>query len=248
MRRLAELTRRVARRHGAILVEMRGHPASADPGVYARDRLHLNARGHAIVGSEADPRARAPRSRRGPRHDATCGSRSPRTRSSPTSAGRARRPAAGQRSSPAGEVAGDRRRARGRRRRSSAAARGRSGRAGPSSRARCCRAAGSSRRRWASPSTRPVRSGSRARWLHSVTATVKPAMPIGSSRSDHRVSRHEAGSVMIVRVRSHAPPVSRRSRDGDRQPEQPARRACARARRARGRRAASRRARGCRAA
>jgi lysophospholipase L1-like esterase len=53
MRRLAELTRRVARRHGAVLVEMRGHPASADPGVYARDRLHLNARGHAIVGSEA---------------------------------------------------------------------------------------------------------------------------------------------------------------------------------------------------
>jgi lysophospholipase L1-like esterase len=53
MRRLAELTRRVARRHGAILVEMRRHPASADPGVYASDRLHLNARGHAIVGSEA---------------------------------------------------------------------------------------------------------------------------------------------------------------------------------------------------
>ncbi|MEO8689081.1 MAG: SGNH/GDSL hydrolase family protein [Solirubrobacteraceae bacterium] len=53
MRPLAELTRRVARRHGAILVEMRGHPTSADPGVYASDRLHLNARGHAIVGSEA---------------------------------------------------------------------------------------------------------------------------------------------------------------------------------------------------
>ena len=53
MRPLAELTRRVARRHGAILVEMRGHPASADPGVYASDRLHLNARGHAIVGNEA---------------------------------------------------------------------------------------------------------------------------------------------------------------------------------------------------
>jgi lysophospholipase L1-like esterase len=53
MRRLAELTHRVARRHGAILVEMRSHPASADPGVYASDRLHLNARGHAIVGSEA---------------------------------------------------------------------------------------------------------------------------------------------------------------------------------------------------
>jgi lysophospholipase L1-like esterase len=53
MRPLAELTRRVARRHGAILVEMREHPAAADPGVYASDRLHLNARGHAIVGSEA---------------------------------------------------------------------------------------------------------------------------------------------------------------------------------------------------
>jgi lysophospholipase L1-like esterase len=53
MRRLAELTRRIARRHGAILVEMRGHAASADPGVYASDRLHLNTRGHAIVGSEA---------------------------------------------------------------------------------------------------------------------------------------------------------------------------------------------------
>jgi lysophospholipase L1-like esterase len=53
MRPLAELTRRVARRHGAILVAMRRHPASADPGVYASDRLHLNARGHAIVATEA---------------------------------------------------------------------------------------------------------------------------------------------------------------------------------------------------
>ena len=50
---LAALTRRVARRQGAILVEMRGHPASADPSVYASDRLHLNARGHAIVAAEA---------------------------------------------------------------------------------------------------------------------------------------------------------------------------------------------------
>jgi lysophospholipase L1-like esterase len=53
MRSLAELTRRVARRHGAILVEMRGHRASADPDVYASDRIHLNARGHAIVAGEA---------------------------------------------------------------------------------------------------------------------------------------------------------------------------------------------------
>jgi lysophospholipase L1-like esterase len=53
LRRLAALTRRVARRHGAILVAMRGHRTGADPGVYASDRVHLNARGHAIVGSEA---------------------------------------------------------------------------------------------------------------------------------------------------------------------------------------------------
>ena len=50
---LAGVTRTVAARHGAILVRMRHHPASADPGVYASDRLHLNARGHAIVGTEA---------------------------------------------------------------------------------------------------------------------------------------------------------------------------------------------------
>jgi lysophospholipase L1-like esterase len=53
MRALAEVTRAVADRHGAMLVEMRHHPASADPGVYASDRLHLNARGHAIVATEA---------------------------------------------------------------------------------------------------------------------------------------------------------------------------------------------------
>jgi lysophospholipase L1-like esterase len=53
MRALAEVTREVADRHGAMLVEMRGHPASADPDVYSSDRLHLNARGHAIVATEA---------------------------------------------------------------------------------------------------------------------------------------------------------------------------------------------------
>jgi lysophospholipase L1-like esterase len=50
---LAGATRAVALRHGAILLGMRHHPASADPGVWASDRLHLNARGHAIVASEA---------------------------------------------------------------------------------------------------------------------------------------------------------------------------------------------------
>jgi hypothetical protein len=53
LRALAELTRTVAARHAAMLVEMRTHPASADPGVYSSDRLHLNARGHAIVGTQA---------------------------------------------------------------------------------------------------------------------------------------------------------------------------------------------------
>jgi lysophospholipase L1-like esterase len=51
--RLADVTRSVAMQHGAVLVQMRGHPASADPGIYSSDRLHLNARGHAIVGTEA---------------------------------------------------------------------------------------------------------------------------------------------------------------------------------------------------
>lgn len=50
---LAGATRAVAVRHGAVLVGMRQHPASADPGVYAADRIHLNARGHAIVATEA---------------------------------------------------------------------------------------------------------------------------------------------------------------------------------------------------
>jgi lysophospholipase L1-like esterase len=50
---LAQVTRTVAHHHGALLVEMRDHHASADPDVYSSDRLHLNARGHAIVGSEA---------------------------------------------------------------------------------------------------------------------------------------------------------------------------------------------------
>jgi lysophospholipase L1-like esterase len=53
LRALADVTRAVAGRHGALLVEMRGHPASADPAIYASDRIHLNARGHAIVGAEA---------------------------------------------------------------------------------------------------------------------------------------------------------------------------------------------------
>ena len=50
---LARVTRAVAHHQGAILIRMRKHPASGDPGIYASDRLHLNARGHAIVAAEA---------------------------------------------------------------------------------------------------------------------------------------------------------------------------------------------------
>ena len=46
--RLTELTRRVARRHGVLLIEFGDHPASADASIYSSDRIHLNARGHAI--------------------------------------------------------------------------------------------------------------------------------------------------------------------------------------------------------
>jgi lysophospholipase L1-like esterase len=40
---------RVARRRGALLLDFRAHPASADAGIYSADRIHLNARGHALV-------------------------------------------------------------------------------------------------------------------------------------------------------------------------------------------------------
>lgn len=53
LRQLAEVTRAVAARHGGLHVELRGHPAGADPGIYSSDGLHLNARGHAIVATEA---------------------------------------------------------------------------------------------------------------------------------------------------------------------------------------------------
>lgn len=50
---LAAVTRAVAERHGALVVDMRSHPASKDIDVFSSDRLHLNARGHAIVAAES---------------------------------------------------------------------------------------------------------------------------------------------------------------------------------------------------
>jgi lysophospholipase L1-like esterase len=49
IRTLAELTAAVAGRHGAIHLDFSTHPAGADPSIYSDDRLHLNARGHALV-------------------------------------------------------------------------------------------------------------------------------------------------------------------------------------------------------
>lgn len=45
---MTQQARRVARRNGALLIEFGDHPAGADPSIYSSDRIHLNARGHAI--------------------------------------------------------------------------------------------------------------------------------------------------------------------------------------------------------
>ena len=50
--RMSELAERVTRRHGALLVDFRGHPAGAEPSIYSADRIHLNARGQAICAAE----------------------------------------------------------------------------------------------------------------------------------------------------------------------------------------------------
>jgi EmrB/QacA subfamily drug resistance transporter len=46
--RMGALAERVARRHDAVLVDFRSHPAAPEPNIYSSDRIHLNARGHAI--------------------------------------------------------------------------------------------------------------------------------------------------------------------------------------------------------
>jgi lysophospholipase L1-like esterase len=50
--RMSRLAVTVARRHGALVVDCRQHPAGADPSIYSRDRIHLNARGQAICAAE----------------------------------------------------------------------------------------------------------------------------------------------------------------------------------------------------
>lgn len=46
---LVEVTRAVSAQTGGIHVALRDHPAATDTDIYARDGLHLDARGHAIV-------------------------------------------------------------------------------------------------------------------------------------------------------------------------------------------------------
>jgi hypothetical protein len=52
IRRLGVITEEVAADHGALHISFIDHPASADPGIFSSDLLHLNARGHAIVAAE----------------------------------------------------------------------------------------------------------------------------------------------------------------------------------------------------
>jgi lysophospholipase L1-like esterase len=49
---MAALADSVARRHGAVLVDFRSHPAGPEPSIYSTDRIHLNARGHAICATQ----------------------------------------------------------------------------------------------------------------------------------------------------------------------------------------------------
>jgi lysophospholipase L1-like esterase len=50
--RLGAMAERVAHRHGTVFVDFRSHPAASEPSIYSSDRIHLNARGHAICASQ----------------------------------------------------------------------------------------------------------------------------------------------------------------------------------------------------
>ncbi|AWS43400.1 SGNH/GDSL hydrolase family protein [Streptosporangium sp. 'caverna'] len=47
--RLDALTSRITDEYGGVHVGNHGHPLAADPGIFADDRIHCNARGHAIA-------------------------------------------------------------------------------------------------------------------------------------------------------------------------------------------------------
>ncbi|HEX4280398.1 MAG TPA: DHA2 family efflux MFS transporter permease subunit [Solirubrobacteraceae bacterium] len=50
--RMGALAERVARRQGGVLVDFRSHPAGPESSIYSNDRIHLNARGHAICAAQ----------------------------------------------------------------------------------------------------------------------------------------------------------------------------------------------------
>jgi EmrB/QacA subfamily drug resistance transporter len=50
--RMGTLAETVAGRHAAVLVDFRSHPAGSDRSIYSSDRIHLNARGHAICAAQ----------------------------------------------------------------------------------------------------------------------------------------------------------------------------------------------------
>lgn len=51
LRALADVVEGVARRHECFFVDLFHHPCAGDPSLYSEDRLHLNGRGHAVVGA-----------------------------------------------------------------------------------------------------------------------------------------------------------------------------------------------------
>ncbi|MEO3783234.1 SGNH/GDSL hydrolase family protein [Actinocorallia sp. B10E7] len=53
LRELNRLTKEISALRGAVFVDFSRHPAGTDPSIYAGDRIHLNAKGHAIVAEES---------------------------------------------------------------------------------------------------------------------------------------------------------------------------------------------------
>lgn len=49
IRELSELTAKITARHHGIHLDFTTHPSGADPAFWSSDRIHLNARGHALV-------------------------------------------------------------------------------------------------------------------------------------------------------------------------------------------------------
>ncbi|GAB3652060.1 hypothetical protein GCM10027589_09250 [Actinocorallia lasiicapitis] len=49
LRELSALTEKITLRHGGLHVAFTDHPGSADPSNWSSDRIHLNAKGHALA-------------------------------------------------------------------------------------------------------------------------------------------------------------------------------------------------------